>query len=127
MGKVFQPVKYRMIKFLRNSSYFLLLWLTLQCFVGALDWSFAAACLALSGFWLRYTFWQLRQLFRTYYDLLSRLQILLPLWLGVLLAGIALVVSTSSPELMALAAIELISWACIYWLYRRNRPKETRS
>jgi len=111
---------YRILKFCVGLAYITLLVLTWHFFRGGLDWGFAAGALAVSGFWLLITRWQLGALLRTYFDTLSRLQVLIPFWVGLLLAGTALV-STDNPIIFGLALLLMSWWLYIYVSYRRNR------
>jgi len=113
---------YRIMKFAGQSSYILLGYLTWLWFHGGLSWEFSLSCLAVSGFWLALTVLGMRQLFTTYFDLFSRLKVLLPMWTGLALAGLA-VYSTDSQAILIAAVCELVAWSGVYLLYRRNRKQ----
>ncbi|MCC6976687.1 MAG: hypothetical protein IT343_00090 [Candidatus Melainabacteria bacterium] len=113
---------YRILKFAGQSSYLLLGWLTWLWFHGGLSWEFSLSCLAVSGLWLTITVLGMRQLFTTYFDLFSRLKVLLPLITGVALAGLA-VFTAQTDTIFYAAAGELIAWTGVYILYRRNRQQ----
>lgn len=113
---------YRIMKFAGQSSYILLGWLTWLWFHGGLSWEFSLSCLAVSGFWLILTALGMRQLFTTYFDVISRLKVLLPLVTGLALAGLA-VYTTKSTAVFATAGFELVAWIGVYLLYRRNRKQ----
>jgi len=113
---------YRIMKFAGQSSYILLGWLTWLWFHGGLSWEFSLSCLAVSGFWLALTVLGMRQLFTTYFDVMSRLKVLLPVVTGIALAGLA-VYTTKSETILVGAALELVAWTGVYLLYRRNRKQ----
>jgi hypothetical protein len=113
---------FRLIKFVVNSTMLLLLWLTWRLFTGNLDWGLALGCAAFSGFWLVLTAVRLRQLLTTYYDFLSRLQVLIPLVLGVCLSVVA-VISVQHWALYVLALAELLGWVAVYVGYRITRKR----
>ena len=62
----------------------------------------------------------MRHLFLTYFDIFSRLKVLVPLTLGVVLAGIA-VITSPYLWLQGLALLCLADWGYVYWRYRKNR------
>lgn len=111
---------YRMMKFAGTSAYLLLGWLTWLWFQGVLSWEFSLSCLLVSGFWLVVTRLGMRQLFTTYFDLFSRIKVLLPVGIGVSLAALA-VFTTHSAGVLVLSALVFAAWVYIYVLYRRNR------
>lgn len=113
---------YRIMKFAGQGSYLLLGWLTWLWFHGGLSWEFSLSCLLVSGFWLILTVLGMRQLFTTYFDLFSRLKVLLPLWIGIALAALA-VLNTNSTSIFIGAGAELLAWGGVYALYRRNRKQ----
>ncbi len=113
---------YRILKFAGQSSYLLLGWLTWLWFHGGLSWEFSLSCLAVSGFWLILTVLGMRQLFTTYFDLFSRLKVLLPLITGVSLAGLAIYTAQTNAILAASAGV-LLGWLGVYVLYRLNRKQ----
>lgn len=108
------------MKTLTVSVHLVCLWLTYKLLTGQLDWQLGSGALFVSGFWLGATLIQLRTLFATYFDRLSRLQVLGPLWLSVVLSGIAFFCH-GHWTLTAVAAVELVAWVGIYVLYRRNK------
>jgi hypothetical protein len=113
---------YRVMKCAISVAYFFLIALTWKFFRGKLDWNLAAGCVAVSGFWLLLTRLQMGHLLRTYFDVLSRAQVLVPLLMGVVLSGIGFIASDHLP-LRVVASLELGWWAYIYVQYRLNRRK----
>lgn len=113
---------FRIVKCTVGTAYALLMVLTWKWFTGGLNWELAFGCTLVGGLWLGVTRMQMRHAFRTYFDTLSRLQVLVPLVIGVVLAGVA-IIATDRLSLRTLAIVELASWGWIYWLYQRNRKK----
>jgi hypothetical protein len=95
-------------------------WLSYRILTGQLDSAVASAALVVSGFWLGLTALRLRSLLRTYFDHLSRLQVLVPTVVGTLLAGLA-IFAGNHVLFSALAAAELLGWLLVFIDYRRNR------
>src|SRR5262249_39824646 len=106
-------------------AYLSLIWLTWRWFKGSLDWGFAFGCVAISGMWLVLTRLQMRHAFKTYFDTLSRLQILIPAAIGLVVSGLA-VYASHRLDVRAIAGLEFAWWGYIYWLYRRNRKQYKR-
>lgn len=111
---------FRLVKLAISSAFLVLLYLTWLLLSGHLDWELALGSAALSGFWLVLTGTRLRQLFTTYFDNFSRLQVLVPLLLGVTLAVVCMV-AVQHWLLYTIAVLELIGWGAIYIGYRINR------
>ncbi len=113
-------MNYRVLKTLTVSVHLVCLWLTWKLLTGQLDWRLGSGSLAVSGFWLGVTALHLRSLFATYFDRLSRLQVLVPLTLSILLSTVAFFCEGHwTMKLVAVA--ELAAWGGIYALYRRNK------
>lgn len=122
-------------------AYLYLLFLSWKLISGQLDFGFTVSCVILSGAWLALTFHGVGGLFRTYFDVLSRLKVRIPLFFGTTLA--ALVVLTPwnwaamlsrltdptamlehlSAPLPMVAALELLGWLTLYIAYRRNAKR----
>lgn len=100
----------------------LLLWLSFRLCLGRLDWDVAVGSTVLSAMWLILTRLEMRHLFKTYFDTLSRLQIRISMAVGALFSLIPFFAVTNL-TLREIAGVELLLWACIYWLYRRNRAR----
>ncbi len=111
---------FRILKSAAALAYIFLIWLSWQFMHGRLDWSFSLGCALVSMFWLVLTRLEMRNLFRTYFDLFSRLKVCVPLTFGVILSAAAMFTAVSN-WLQALALFSLVSWAYIYLLYNRNR------
>ena len=112
---------YRLTKIATSVAYVLLIWLTWQWFHGNLAWGFSLSCVLVSGFWFGLTVFELGHLFRTYFDVFSRVKTLLPIALGFTLSGLA--AWHGQVELKVVAGIELAAWLGVYVAYRRNKAK----
>ncbi len=97
-----------------------LLFLSYKILSGQLDSTLAGTALAVGGFWLTLTAVRLRGLLVSYFDHLSRMQVVIPSICGVMLAALA-AFSTSELLLQGIAAAELVAWLAVYIKYRRNR------
>ncbi|MBS1995536.1 MAG: hypothetical protein JSS86_04465 [Cyanobacteria bacterium SZAS LIN-2] len=102
--------------------------------VGRLDLHFSLACTILSALWLALTASQINTLLRTYFDVLSRLKVRIPLTFGLLLSGLAIFAawpgsslssftSVTSAALPLLAALEICGWLAVYVNYRRTSAR----
>lgn len=122
-------------------AYLYLLFLSWKWISGQLDFGFTVSCVILSGAWLALTFHGVGGLFRTYFDVLSRLKVRIPLFFGTVLAALvvltpwdwaamlgrltnpaAMLEHLSSP-LPMVAALELLGWLTLYFAYRRNASR----
>ncbi len=112
---------YRLTKIATSFAYVLLIWLTWQWFHGNLAWGFSLSCVLVSGFWFGLTVFELGHLFRTYFDVFSRVKTLLPIALGFTLSGLA--AWYGQLELKVVAGIEIAAWLGVYVAYRRNKAK----
>ncbi len=113
---------YRLRKLTSTGAYLILIWLTWEWFQGDTAWTFSLGCTMVSGMWLALTFFELRNLFSTYFDILSRLKILIPIALGTTLAVLSLWFA-GPHELKFFAGLELAAWLVIYVKYRFNRKQ----
>jgi hypothetical protein len=118
-------VHYRLIKTTETAAYLGLLWLTWRFLHDELHWKLAMGAITLSGAWLVLTFVRTRHLLKTYFDVLSRLEFVVPALLGSGLCVFALVEGRLAPLRIA-AAGELVAWALLALLYRRNRRRYIR-
>lgn len=112
---------YRLIKTAETATYLGLIWFTWRFLHDELHWKLAIGAVVLSGGWLLLTFVRTKHLFKTYFDLLSRLEFVVPAVLGLLFSVFAL--SEGQPTVRLLAAAELGAWALLVLLYRRNRRR----
>lgn len=118
-------LRLRMLKAGDTVAYFGLLWLTWRFVDGELHWRLVIAALLLSGTWLGLTAARLNRLFTTYFDVLSRLEIMIPAVLGLGLAAYALL-DAHRPALRILAIAALAGWLGVIRSYRRNRSRFVR-
>jgi len=119
------PLPYQLLKAADTLAYLGLGWLTWRFLDGELHWRLAIAAVVLSGGWLAVTFARMSHLLKTYFDVVSRLEVILPAALG---AGAALfaVFDTRYAATRAVAAAELAAWALLVLRYRRNRARFVR-
>ena len=114
------PRHYRLLKAGDTLAYLGLGWLTWRFLDDELHWKLAVGAVGLSGAWLALTSMRMNHLLKTYFDVLSRLEVVVPFSLG---AGLALfaVFDTRFLATRALAGIELVSWGLLLLQYRSNR------
>lgn len=130
----------RLTKTTQSLAYLALIYVSWKWFSGELDWNFSIACVSLSALWLGLTTYDSRALFRSYFDLLSRLKVILPLLFGLSLSGLALLAPNHSSEtilswnvlsrqlitvtpLKLFAIGEILGWGLLYISYRRNKNR----
>jgi len=83
---------------------------------------FGLSCLALSFMWLALTFGQMNYLMRSLSTILSRVQLHVPLWFGLILSIVA-AYTTTEPLVLVLSLLSLIGWISVYFRYRVNKKK----
>jgi len=115
------PAYFNSAKALNTIGYLALLWLTWKFISGQLDWRLSAGCVAVSGAWLILTRVKVDHLLQTYFDILSRIELQLPVVLGVIMSAVALVARVIHPIIHVIAWAELAFWIYIYILYKRNQ------
>jgi hypothetical protein len=111
---------FRFIKGATTIAYLSLFWLTWRFLDGESRLHLAWGASIISGSWLVLTLVEVNRLFRTYFDVFSRLEVLLPLSIGTTLslgAGMLAIF----PPVKGIALIEVIGWISIYLLYRKNQ------
>lgn len=116
---------YRLLKAADTLGYLGLLWLTWRLVDGELRWRLAVGAVAVSGAWLALTSLRMNHLFKTYFDVLSRLEFAVPVALGTGLALLA-ALEGSVAGTRAVAVAELAAWGLLLLLYRRNRRRYVR-
>ncbi len=115
-------MRYRLVKSATTVIYLCLLVLTWLFFDGGLDVRFGLGAVIVSGAWLVVTRMQIGHLLETYYDILSRLEVEIPLVMGMFLAGAA-VFAAMYEQVKVIAALEFVAWTVVAIQYRRNRAK----
>ena len=114
------PRHYRLLKAGDTVAYLGLGWLTWRFLDDEIHWKLAVAAVGLSGAWLALTSVRMNHLLKTYFDVLSRLEVVVPFSLG---AGLALfaVFDTRFLATRVLAGIEMAAWGLLLLRYRSNR------
>jgi len=118
-------LSYQLLKAADPIAYAALIWLTWRFLAGELHWRLAIGAVVLSGGWLVTTLVRMNHLFKSYFDVLSRLEFSIPWWLGVGLAGFAIFRTHHAP-VRIVAAAELLAWALLLVLCRRNCKRYVR-
>jgi len=116
----FGALPYSLLKAGDTLAYLGLGWLTWRFLDDELHWKLAAGAVVLSGAWLVLTLVRMNHLFKTYFDVLSRLEVVVPLSLG---AGLSLFAAFDSNFLATrvVALVELAGWGLLFLRYRSNR------
>ncbi len=118
-------MRFRITKFASGLANLMLVYLTWKLIAGELDWGLSFGAAAVSGLWLVLVGLRLRTLFNSYFDVFSRLYVLLPLTLGLVLSAMAMYAAPTTP-LLVLSGCELLGLLGIYIAYRRNRSHYVR-
>lgn len=111
---------YRLLKAGDTVAYLGLGWITWRFLDGELHWRLAIAAVVLGGAWLGLTSLRMSHLLKTYFDVVSRLEVLIPAVLGTGLAVFALL-DTRFLATQVVAGVEIVGWAALVLRYRRNR------
>jgi len=114
---------FALIKAANTVTYIWLLLLTWRFFSHSLDWKLSTGCVVVSGAWLAMTRIKVDHLLQTYFDVLSRIEIQVPVVLGLILSIVALFARVYHPYFHVAAAVEIAAWIYIYALYRRNQSR----
>lgn len=117
------PAYYAFVKAANTVGYFLLLYLTMRFFRHRLDWQLSTGCVVLSGGWLALTRVKVDHLLQTYFDVLSRIELQLPVVLGLILSVVAIKARAYHPLFHVAALAEMAGWIYIWILYKRNQSK----
>ena len=110
---------HRCLKFIRNTTHIMLIFLLFELLRGQLGVRFSAGALFLSALYLGLTYLTLEQLLRSYFSTVSRLVFRFSLGTGVLLDIPALISGPSTIRIIAV--LELLGWLCIYGHYLRHQ------
>jgi hypothetical protein len=118
-------LRYRALKAADTIATLGLIWLSWRFLDDELHWKLAIGAAVLSGAWLALTSLRMNRLFTTYFDVLSRLEFVLPCALGIGLALFA-ALDTHFAATRVVAVSELAGWGVLVLLYRRNRRRYVR-
>ncbi len=118
---------YRLLKIAHSFSYLGLIVLTWRfAHHHAFDGQFSTGCAIISGLWLAITLFELRTCLHTYYDSVSRLELVIPTIIGVTLSVI--VFFTPGAWLLKLVAAALLgSWAFVFLQYQLHKKQYLRT
>jgi hypothetical protein len=119
----YSPAYYGLLKSANTVGYFCLVYLTWRFLTHHLDWQLSTGCVIFSGSWLGLTRIKVDHLLQTYFDVLSRIELQLPIALGLILSMVALAAKAYHPLFHVAALAEMAGWIYIYILYGRNRKK----
>jgi hypothetical protein len=111
---------YGLVKAATTIAYLSLIWLTILFFEHEHYFKIALSCAVLSASWFVLTYIESQRLFKTYFDVLSRLEFIIPFWIGASLSFAAFLDSTYI-ALRILATCLFVGWLCLYIMYRLNR------
>ncbi|HEY9778365.1 MAG TPA: hypothetical protein V6C81_31675 [Planktothrix sp.] len=112
----------RITKTFSSLAYLLMIWLSWRWAHNGLDMQFSVGCLFVSGLWLALTRVQLHRLLRTYFDILSRLQMWLPISFGFILSVLAFL-SAQHDLVKALAAGSAVGWTYVLIRFLINKKQ----
>lgn len=112
-----------LVKAINSVCYFSLIWLTYKFVSHQLDWQLSGGCVLVSGAWLILTRIKVDHLLQTYFDILSRLELQLPVVLGLIMSTLALFAKALHPIVHVLALAEIAFWIYLFALYRRNKAR----
>jgi hypothetical protein len=118
--RLLDPRWYRWLKAGDTLAYLGLGWLSWRLADGEIHERLALVAALLSGAWLVLTRLRMGHLLKTYFDVVSRLEVIVPATLGIALAVFALVRTQVAATRVATAVI-LAGWALLVLRYRRNR------
>jgi hypothetical protein len=135
----------RLTKTVQSLAYIALIYVSYKWISGELDWNFSVACVTLSALWLGLTAHEMTALFRSYFDILSRAKVIIPLLFGLALGGLTMLAPLHASEgyldlssilpfwpdaldvrlttLKMIGAVEIIFWCALYFAYRHNKSK----
>ena len=109
------------VKAANSVGYFFLTFLTWRFATHRLDWQLSTGCVVLSACWLILTRIKVDHLLQTYFDVLSRLELQLPVFIGIAMSIVALFSRALHPYYHFAAVTEIFVWIWIYSLYKKNQ------
>ncbi len=112
---------FALIKAANTVGYFSLVYLTWRFLTHHLDWQLSTGCVVISGSWLALTRIKVDHLLQTYFDVLSRIELELPVLLGISTSVVALFAHALHPIMHVLALAEIAGWTWIFFLFKANQ------
>lgn len=97
-----------------------MLFMTWRWYQQGFGLEFDVSCLVLSSMWMALTVAQAKHLMRSYATIISRLQMLAPLWLGFGL-NVAALFTTAERLVQILAVAGIVGWAYLYRRYLKEK------
>jgi hypothetical protein len=113
---------YAFTKAANTIVYFTLLYLTWRFLTGHLDWQLANGCVTISAAWLILTRIKADHLLQTYFDVLSRIEMQLPVVTGFFLSAAALFSRAHRID-RYFAIAEIFGWIYIFYVYKTNQHR----
>jgi hypothetical protein len=98
-----------------------LVYLTWRFLTHHLDWQLSTGCVVISGSWLALTRIKVDHLLQTYFDVLSRIELELPVLLGIITSVVALFAHALHPIMHVVALAEIAGWTWIFFLFKANQ------
>ncbi|MBS1956451.1 MAG: hypothetical protein JST89_19850 [Cyanobacteria bacterium SZAS-4] len=114
---------YTLVKAANTIGYLFLLHLSWRFLTHRYDWQLSTGCVILSGCWLILTRIKVDHLLQTYFDILSRIELQLPVVFGLVLGVVALMSHAYHPIVHVIAVGEMAFWVWIWILFRKNKSK----
>ncbi len=116
------PVYYGVIKAANTVGYFSLLYLTVRFWFHRHDWQVSLGCVIISACWLILTRIKIDHLLQTYFDILSRIEMQIPVVVGIIMSFVA-IFAHGNQYIHYCAITEIFGWFYIYTKYRANLLK----
>jgi len=113
-------MRYRIKEALTLGSYALMGWLVWQWWHGGLSWQLTSTCLVIAGLHLCVIGINLRERLEAFADTISRLTILVPLWVGVVFSVLGWLFARTLSLKLAASGV-LVAFAVVYLIYRGVR------
>jgi hypothetical protein len=116
------PVYYGVIKAANTIGYLALVYLTFRFWLHRHDWQVSIGCVIISACWLILTRIKIDHLLQTYFDILSRIEMQIPVVVGIIMSFVA-IFAHGNPYIHFCAITEIFGWFYIYTKYRANLRK----
>src|SRR5580700_1575871 len=113
-------MRYRIKEALTLGSYALMGWLVWEWWHGWLSWQLTSTCLVIAGLHLCVIGINLRERLEVFADTISRLTILVPLWVGVVFSVLGWLFARTLRLKLAASGV-LVAFAVVYLIYRGVR------